>query len=100
MSIKEQVAIAAGKVMDPELMLSMDELGLIYGVKEEDGRFIIEMTLTTPACPLGPVLANQVKQEALKVDGVKDVEVKLVFSPAWNPRTMASEKAKLMLGLL
>ncbi len=100
MDIKEEVRKAIGKVLDPELMLSLEDLGLIYGIKEEDGKVEIEMTLTTPACPLGPMLVNQVKKEALKVNGVKEASVKLVYSPPWNPRTMASKKAKLMLGIL
>lgn len=100
MDIKEEVMQAVGKVMDPEIMMNMEDLGLIYGVEENEGKVTIEMTLTTPGCPLGAMLANQVKQEALKVEGVKDVDVKIVFSPPWDPRTMASQKAKLMLGLL
>jgi len=100
MGIKEEIMQAVGKVMDPEIMMTMEDLGLIYSVEENEGKVTIEITLTTPGCPLGAMLANQVKQEALKVEGVKDVDVKIVFSPPWDPRTMASQKAKLMLGLL
>ena len=100
MGIKEEVMQAAGKVMDPEIMMTMEDLGLIYGVEEDEGKVTVEMTLTTPGCPLGAMIANQVRQEALKVEGVKDADVKIVFSPPWDPRTMASQKAKLMMGLL
>ncbi len=99
MALKDTVLEAVGKVIDPELMMSLKDLGLIYGIKEENGKVTITMTLTTPACPLGPMLVNQVKQAALRVEGVKEAEVKLVFSPKWDPRKMASSKAKLALGI-
>ncbi len=99
MSLKDKIMAEVGKVMDPELMLSLKDLGLIYGIEEKEGKVTIKMTLTTPACPLGPMLKHQVKQTALKVEGVKEVDVQFVFSPPWNPRTMASPKAKLALGI-
>src|SRR6266516_4501891 len=91
---------ALKSVYDPELGISIVDLGLVYGVTAEDGTVFIDMTLTTPACPLGPVI----KSQALAVltsnfDSVEDVEINLVWTPRWDPRTMASEEAKAELGI-
>lgn len=96
-----EVMEAIKPVEDPELHLSVVDLGLIYGVKLEDGgkKAVIDMTLTSIACPVGPQLRASVHAAALKVPGIEDVYVNLVFSPPWNPRTMASEDVLLHLGL-
>jgi metal-sulfur cluster biosynthetic enzyme len=97
---ESEIMNALKSVYDPELGISIVDLGLVYGVTAEDGRVNIDMTLTTPACPLGPVI----EQQALAVltsnfDSVRDVDINLVWSPRWDPQTMASEEAKAELGI-
>ena len=87
-------------VMDPELGLSVVDLGLIYDVVILDNRIInIFMTLTTPGCPYGPQLISGVKNAAAELDGVEKVDVELVWDPPWDPTEMASEYAKDVLGI-
>ncbi len=83
-------------VADPELGISIVDLGLVYGVEiEEDGRRVtVFMTLTTPMCPYGPALVNEVRAIVAALPGVEEANVKLVWEPAWDPRTMASDEAK------
>jgi len=91
---------ALKSVYDPELGLSIVDLGLVYGVTAEDGRVIVDMTLTTPACPLGPVIKQQAQAVLTSnFDNVRDVDINLVWTPRWDPRTMASEEAKAELGI-
>jgi metal-sulfur cluster biosynthetic enzyme len=101
MATEFEVIEALKPVEDPELHLSVVDLGLIYGVKFEDEgkKAVIDMTLTSIACPVGPQLRASVHAAALKVPGVEDVYVNLVFNPPWNPRTMASEDVLLHLGI-
>lgn len=87
-------------VMDPEIGLSIVELGLVYGVEVQDGNVTVRMTLTSPACPLGGVIQGQVHQTVKKLPWAKEVKVELVWSPRWDPKTMASEDAKMELGIL
>lgn len=96
-----EVMEAIKPVEDPELHLSVVDLGLIYGVKFEDNgkKAVIDMTLTSIACPVGPQLRASVHAAALKVPGIEDVYVNLVFAPPWNPRTMANEDVLLHLGI-
>lgn len=91
-------------VMDPEIHLSVFDLGLIYDIGvEKDGdkgdRINIKMTLTTPACPYGPALLSKVHSELSAMTGVSDVKVDLAWIPPWDPRKMASDEAKLKMGL-
>jgi metal-sulfur cluster biosynthetic enzyme len=87
-------------VQDPELHMSVVELGLIYDVViEDDGTVTVDMTLTSPACPVGPLLQGMIYHKATDVEGVEDVEVNLVWSPPWDPREMASEEVKMALGI-
>lgn len=87
-------------VMDPEIGLSIVELGLVYGVEVQDGNVTVRMTLTSPACPLGAVIQSQVHQTVKKLPWAKEVKVELVWSPRWDPKTMASEDARMELGIL
>lgn len=85
-------------VVDPELQMNIVDLGLVYGVEvREDGKVVINMTLTSPGCPYGPTLLFQVRQAAVTLRGVKQVDVNLVWEPAWGPDKM-SEDARLALG--
>lgn len=87
-------------VEDPELRMSIVDLGLIYGVQvEEDGLVSVDLTLTSPACPVGPMLQGMIYHKVSQLPGVLDVEVNLVWTPPWDPRTMASEDVKLALGI-
>jgi metal-sulfur cluster biosynthetic enzyme len=87
-------------IEDPELFLSLVDLGLIYRCYEiEPEKVKVEMTLTSPGCPAGDYLVNEVKNKMLEYPNVKDVEVEIVWEPKWDPQTMASEEAKEELGL-
>jgi metal-sulfur cluster biosynthetic enzyme len=84
---------------DPEINMSIVELGLVYDVQYEDGDVLVTMTLTSPGCPLGPVIRGEVYAKLREVPGVKDVDVQIVWSPPWDPRTMASDDVKMQLGI-
>ncbi len=86
-------------VFDPELRMSIVELGLVYDVSVQDGAIKVTYTLTTPACPLGPFIDAQIKDALLSLPGVKAVESELTFSPPWDPRTMASDDVRMQLGI-
>jgi len=87
-------------VQDPEIPVNLVDLGLIYElIVNRDGTVYVEMTLTTPACPVAQALPGQVKDAVAAVAGVNDARVKLVWSPPWS-RDRMSEEAKLELGLM
>ncbi|MHB8577806.1 MAG: metal-sulfur cluster assembly factor [Dehalococcoidia bacterium] len=88
-------------VEDPEIRLSIVDLGLVYGVDyvAEEQRIDVVMTLTSPGCPLGGLIQGQAYAVLKDLPGVKDVDVKITFSPPWDPKTMASEDVKMMLGI-
>jgi metal-sulfur cluster biosynthetic enzyme len=91
---------ALREVIDPELGLDIVSLGLVYGVTvDPDGDAVVSMTLTTPYCPLGPMLESQVHAATQFLPGIRDVKVDLIWDPPWDPHTMASDEAKLELGL-
>ncbi|MCC7104361.1 MAG: metal-sulfur cluster assembly factor [Chloroflexi bacterium] len=97
-----EIINALKSVYDPELGISIVDLGLVYGVTRdpENKRVVIDMTLTTPACPLGPVIKSQaIAVLTSAFDGIEDVALNLVWTPRWDPRTMASEEAKAELGI-
>jgi metal-sulfur cluster biosynthetic enzyme len=86
-------------VYDPEMRLSVVDLGLIYRIEIDGSLVRVTYTLTTPACPLAPVIADQIRAAVLDIPGVQEVELSLTFSPPWDPATMASEEARLDLGI-
>jgi metal-sulfur cluster biosynthetic enzyme len=94
---EEEVMEALSNVIDPELGLDFVELGLIYGVQVEDGNVHVTFTLTTPGCPIGPQVTEQIDEFVGEVEGVKNIESEMVFTPAWSPERM-SEDAKFALG--
>jgi metal-sulfur cluster biosynthetic enzyme len=94
---REDVMEALENVIDPELGLDFVSLGLVYDVEIENQDVHITFTLTTPACPIGPQVTEQMKEFVSEVDGVEKVFPKMVFSPAWSPERM-SEDAKFALG--
>src|SRR5215469_16491999 len=93
----EEVMDALSNVIDPELGLDFVELGLVYGVEIDGGDVRVTYTLTTPGCPIGPQVAEQIEEFVGDVEGVKSVESELVFTPPWSPERM-SEDAKFALG--
>ena len=98
--IEEQVWQALGTVFDPEIPVDLVNLGLIYTVKVDQltKQVDIQMTLTAPACGMGPVLVGDVEYRVRKVPNVKTVKVELVFDPPWQ-RHMMSEEAQLQTGM-
>ncbi len=88
-------------VIDPELNISIVDLGLIRGISVADdtGQVDIDLTLTSPMCPLGPEIMAATKNAAEKVAGVAGAEIQLVWSPLWDPRVDASDDAKAELGI-
>ncbi len=91
------LAVLRDKVMDPELGVNIVDLGLVYNVEIDEGRISIDMTLTTPGCPLAGTLAAQAEQVLREAFAGYEVEVNLVFDPPWSPDRM-SEEARRMLG--
>ncbi len=99
MVTEEQVREALRVVEDPEIGLSIMDLGLVYDTKIEDHTVKVTMTLTTPFCPAGPLITSQVESVLSSLPGVERVDVDITFNPPWDPRTMASDEVKAMLGL-
>lgn len=95
----ETIREALKAVVDPEIGLDIVNLGLIYNVDVSDNNIKVEMTLTGPGCPIGPMLQSQVYGVAAGMPGARNVQVDIVWSPPWDPRTMASEEAKDLLGI-
>jgi metal-sulfur cluster biosynthetic enzyme len=93
----DEVMEALTNVIDPELGLDFVELGLVYGVEVDGGDVNITFTLTTPACPIGPQVTEQMEEFVGELDGVEAVECEMVFVPPWSPERM-SEDAKFALG--
>lgn len=82
---------ALKEVIDPELMVNIVDLGLVYDVTQEEGKVSVDMTLTSPACPAGPQLVQQSKMALEKLEDVEEAEIKLVMSPPWTPERMTDE---------
>ena len=98
MELKDQVINEIKKIYDPEIPVNIYELGLIYDVIVEKNHVKIKMTLTTPNCPVAESLPKEVKEGAMQVEGVDDVNLELVWDPPWN-KDMMSDAAKLELNL-
>ena len=100
---EEQVMQAVKPIEDPELHLGIVDLGLIYGVdinpQPEGDEVKLTMTFTSPFCPYGPQLKAIVQKAVATVPGVHQAMVNIVFTPPWDPHTMASEDCKIALGL-
>ncbi|QIR77264.2 metal-sulfur cluster assembly factor [Sulfurospirillum diekertiae] len=90
---EEDIYNAISTVIDPEVGFDIVSLGLIYGVKIEDTHVNITMTLSTKGCPLHELIQQWTKDAVLKVEGVQDCTIEIVWEPAWNI-TMASERVK------
>lgn len=98
---EEQIREALKTVVDPEIHMDILNLGLIYGVEtdEEKGHIQVRMTLTSPACPYGPEIQRQAHQAVAALPEVKSVQIEITFQPPWDPRTMATDEAKDVLGI-
>jgi metal-sulfur cluster biosynthetic enzyme len=97
MATVDEVTDALREVIDPELGLDFVELGLIYEVVVNDGSVQVSYTLTSPGCPIGPQVAEQIEEFVMDLDGVEDVQSTMTFTPPWTPELM-SEDAKFALG--
>ena len=97
MATVEEVTEALRDVIDPELGLDFVELGLIYDVAVEGPTVRVTYTLTSPGCPIGPQVSEQIEEFVLDLDGVEEVQPTMTFSPPWSPERM-SEDAKFALG--
>ena len=94
---EETVYEALEEVIDPELGLDFVSLGLVYDVDIDGGEVFVTFTLTTPACPIGPQVSEQMQEFVGEIEGVTDVVTNMVFTPPWTPDKM-SEDAKFALG--
>lgn len=99
MANKKEILEALKNVDDPEVGMNIVDMGLIYGVdwEEEKGQVHIDMTLTSPGCPLGPEIIRDIKRELRALEDIQGVDVDLVWSPLWHP-SMMSDNAKDELG--
>lgn len=98
---EEQIREALKDVIDPEIGINIEDLGLIYDVEPDpETRMVnVNMTLTSPGCPVGPELKSAVWLTVKRMDGVEDCEVNLVWKPRWDPSVHASEEAQMFLGI-
>ena len=99
-TLSDQIIRVLDEIYDPEIPVSIYELGLIYDVrinKEKEVQII--MTLTSPSCPVAESLPEEVRLEVEKISGVKSAKVEITFEPPWN-KSMMSEEAKLELGFM
>jgi len=100
LEIEENIVRMLKTVFDPEIPVNIYDLGLIYKIDlSEDGHLTIDMTLTAPSCPAVDFIVEDVRMKVGSVEGVKSVDVEIVFEPAWD-KDMMSEEAQLELGFL
>jgi metal-sulfur cluster biosynthetic enzyme len=85
-------------VYDPEIPVNIVDLGLVYDVQVNDSDVYVQMTLTFPGCGMGPYIAQQAEWAIQEIEGVEDVQIELVFEPAWSP-DLISEDARAQLGI-
>ena len=97
MPTTDDVEAALANVIDPELGLDFVELGLIYGVEVDEADVHVTFTLTSPGCPIGPQVSEQIDEFVSELDGVENVTTTMTFAPPWTPDRM-SEDAKFALG--
>jgi len=98
MELKEKIIEEIKKIYDPEIPVNINELGLIYDIEVNKKKVKIKMTLTTPNCPVAESLPKDVKDSAMQVEGIEEVDLELVWDPPWT-KDMMSDAAKLELNL-
>lgn len=86
-----EIIDALRQVIDPELMVNIVDLGLVYTIQYENRKAIVEMTLTSPACPAGPQIVQQAKMVVERLQGIDEAQIKLTMSPPWTPDRMTDE---------
>ncbi|MDR5708765.1 MAG: iron-sulfur cluster assembly protein [Armatimonadota bacterium] len=96
MPTREEIIEVLRTCYDPEIPVNIWDLGLIYDIQQENGRIAIRMTLTALGCPIGPILAEEIRTKLLELPGVEEVEVEIVFSPPWTPERL-TEEGRLVL---
>ncbi len=96
MITEEEIIAVLQTIEDPDLFLDLWFLGLIYDIRIDERTVEIDMTFTTPLCPSGPTLVEQVRSEVCKLEEVDEVEVRVVFEPPWKP----NEEVKALMGLV
>lgn len=97
--LNEEIARnALRQVKDPELEMNIVELGLVYDVEIEEGAVRVRMTLTSPGCPAGPMITNDAYKVLRALEGVKDVNIDIVWEPYWTPERI-DPKVRALLGL-
>lgn len=89
---------ALKQVIDPELMINVVDLGLIYDIEQDESKVVVQMTLTSPACPAGPQMIQQAKLALERLEDVQEAEIKLVMTPPWSPDRMTDD-ARDQLGI-
>jgi metal-sulfur cluster biosynthetic enzyme len=94
---RDDVLTALSEVMDPELGVSLVDLGLIYDVNVAEDKVDVKMTLTAPGCPMHSIMRQNAQDRITKMEGVSEANVQIVWDPPWKPEMM-SEKAKKQLG--
>lgn len=102
MTTSADVYAALEPVQDPELNIGIVGLGLVYGVDiygDDQDRVTVTMTLTSPMCPAAPMIKRSVQDAVEAVQGVSKAEIEITFTPPWDPRTMASDDVKVMMGI-
>ncbi len=97
--LREKVYEALKTVYDPEIPVNVVDLGLVYDVIVDEGKVHVKMTLTSPACPVAPQVAEDARLKIMAVEGVKEAEVEFVWEPMWTPDMMSWE-ARDKLGML
>lgn len=96
-AIKENIIAAIKTVMDPEIPADIYELGLIYTIEIDDaGKVLIEMTLTSPMCPVADSMPMEVQEKVIAVEGVIDIDLRVVFDPPWDKSKMSDEALLLL----
>ena len=95
---KEEIIKCIKTVMDPEIPVNLFDLGLIYSIKNSNNNILIEMTLTNPNCPVAGQMPENVAKSIEQLDGLRSIEVKLVWTPTWS-KDLMSEDAKLALDI-
>jgi len=93
---KEAVITALKDVYDPEIPVNIVDLGLVYDVEVDSGEVAVQMTLTTPGCPMGAYLAQRAEWRIAEMDGVEDVTIDLVWDPPWSVEKITADGKKLL----
>lgn len=95
MATREEIIETIKTILDPDILIDIYTLGLIYDVDLRDELLKVTMTLTSPACPAGPQLVGEIVEKTEKLEGIKKTEVEITFTPPWEP----SDELKAMMGI-